>query len=142
MTLPVAGRVGPGFFADGQHGRAPELPGLLIADVENLAGRIPHRVVRPGRQLVLATVPRPGVTRARFRDLKPEAWVGNHVDPRGRRPLTLAEGRDVLASVVGKSAEAVEKLEIGTARWQTGRRRLGPAAGRSRSGDGKLRLPR
>ena len=40
-------------------------------------------------------------------------FVGDHVCPRGRRPLPFIQNRDVLAPFLGKAAQAIEKLQTG-----------------------------
>src|SRR4029450_5326272 len=69
VALPVTAHVGPRVFPDGQERRAPESPGLLVAHVEDLTRRVGHRIVRPGRELVLAAVLRPELPGAGFRHL-------------------------------------------------------------------------
>ena len=67
--------------------------GVFIANVDRFARRVADRVVRPGRELVLAAVLRPGVAAALGRHLEAEARVGDHVDPGRRRACALLEDR-------------------------------------------------
>ena len=59
--------------------------------IEHFAWPIADRIVRPGRQLVLATVDRPGIAAAFGGDLKAERGIGDDIDPGRRRRLALAE---------------------------------------------------
>ena len=80
--------------------RRPELAGLLVAEVNGLAGRIGDGIVAPGGQAVHLAVAGPGVAAAGLGDQAAEAGVGEHVDPRGRRPRRRRVRRDdVLAAV-------------------------------------------
>src|SRR5207247_2778249 len=117
VALAVADDVRPRLLADREDRRAPQLAAFLVADVQGLARRIAHGIVRPRRELVLAAVDRPGVAAAGLGDLEAEARVRHHVDPRCRRPLALTQHRDVLAAVRRAAAEAVDDLEIRTA-WR------------------------
>ena len=64
-----------------------------------LEGRILHRVVRPGRELVHLAVARPGVAGTRFRNLEAEAGIGDHVDPGARRAMVHVHLEAELAAV-------------------------------------------
>src|SRR4029450_11100635 len=88
-------------------------------------GGVADRIVRPGRELVLAAVRAPRVARARLGDLEAELRVRHHVDPWSRGPLPLTEDRDVLATARRESPQAVPELQI-----------------QSRRGDGFVFLPR
>ena len=151
VSLPVTTMIGPGLLADGQGGRPPEVSGVVVAQIDGLSGRIGHRVVRPGRELVLPAILRPGVAGARFRDLEPQSLVGDHVDPRGGRPLALAERDHVFAAVLHEAAQSVVELPHGTRRERLGRgppcargalvapaRRRGPLRARHLLGEGAL----
>ena len=72
VALAVSSGIGPSLLADRQHRWAPQLATVFIAHVYRLARRIADRVIRPRGELVLTAVERPGVTRARLRDLKAE----------------------------------------------------------------------
>ncbi len=50
--------------ADGRGRRRPQFAGLLVAQVDSLAGPVADRVVAPGRERVVARVARPGVAAA------------------------------------------------------------------------------
>ncbi len=110
VALPVAHDVEP-VAADRQRRRSPDLPGLLVAEVEDFAGRIAHRIVRPRRELVLARIDRPGVARSRLRHEASERRVGENVNPRRRRPLPFAEEGHVLALRFREPAHSIEELE-------------------------------
>ena len=71
---------------DGQGRRAPDLAGLLVAQIDDLAGGVGDRVVAPGRQAILLAVAGPGEARSGLGDLEAERGVGDDVDPgRGRQ---------------------------------------------------------
>src|SRR5439155_12849692 len=88
VPLSVSGHVGPARLADRQRGRAPELAGLVIPDIDRLARRVTHRVVGPRGELMLAAVYRPRVAGAGLGHLEAEARIGDHVDTGGGRPLS------------------------------------------------------
>src|SRR5262245_36220554 len=127
-TMPS--HVGPRLLSDRQQRGGPQPARVLVADIQDFARWIGDRIVRPRRQLVLAAVAAPGVAGTGFRQLEPEGGVRNHVDPRGGRPLALAQDRDVFAAVVDEAAQAVEELQRGPV-WRrvTGGVRFGDAAG-------------
>src|SRR5688572_5136947 len=108
-------------LADREQRRAPELAGVLVADVERLARLIRDGIVRPRRDLVLAAVDGPRVAAARLRHLKAEGGIRHDVDPRGRRPLTLTHDDHVFAPVVGETSQAVEELEMRPWWWHVRR---------------------
>ena len=112
-ALAVMHHIFAGVFADRQRGWTPQFAGVIIPDVEHLARRIGHRIVRPGGEQVHLAVDGPGTPRSRFRDQTPEARIGNHVDPRGRRPLPGAEHGPIFAAVRREAPEPVEELELG-----------------------------
>src|SRR4051812_36762272 len=93
-------------------GWRPEPAGLLVAQVERLAGRVDERVVRPGRQAVLLAVGLPGGAGAALRDDEPEGRVGDHVHPRRRRVRAGRQVDDVLAPVGREPARAVPELPL------------------------------
>ncbi len=99
VPLAVPDDIGPGFFADGEHGRSPDETAVLIPNIERLARRVADGIVRPRRELVLPAVHRPCKARARLGGLETEVRVGHHVDPGGRGPLPRAQSRDVFAAV-------------------------------------------
>ena len=112
VALTVASRMKRAAVVHGRRGRAPELAGLLVSQIDRFARAIGDRIVRPRRELVLATVHRPRVAAALRGDLEPESRIRNHVDPRRRCRLPRPEQRDVLAAVGGEAAQPVEVLEI------------------------------
>ena len=129
---PVVNDVRRLLHANRLRARAPDLAGFVVANVDRLADRIPDRVVRPRRDLVLAAVAGPGVAAARFGHEEPELGIGDHVRPRRGRRLAGTEDDDVLAPVIGEPAEAVEELQVGRHR----RRRLGLAGAAGDPGRG------
>src|SRR5580693_6163797 len=89
--------IGSVVVADRQRGRAPQIAGIVVAQIEHLARAIADRIVRPGRQLVLAAVDRPGEAAAFRRYLEAEIRIGDDIDPGCGRGLPWPEDRDILA---------------------------------------------
>ena len=112
VALAVASDVRRAVLANRQRGRSPQLVAIFVANVNHLTRAVADRIVRPLRNLTLLTVDRPGVTRSFDRDLEAEIGIGDHVDPRRRRPLTFAESGHIFAAVFCESAEPVEKLHF------------------------------
>ena len=113
IALPMPDDVGRGLLADRERRRSPQISSLFVPDIDGLARRIADRIVRPGRELVLAAIDRPRVPRTRLGDLEAETRVCDYIDPRRRRPPSLAEDRHVLASVRSKAAEwNVDKTRV------------------------------
>ena len=138
IAMSVSHHVLARSLANGQRRRRSTAPRVVVADVEHLARRIAHRIVRPGGEQVLLAVDGPRAARARLGHEASEVRVGEHVDPRRRRPLPRAEDRHVLPPVGVEAAEAVEEFESPGAA-PPARRRAGAAAGRgarSRDRDG------
>ena len=106
--------------AQGARCGAPGLARLVIAHVDRLGRRVGDRIVGEWRQTVLATVGRPRERRARRGDHAAEVRVGKDVHPGRGRIHAAAEGDDVLAPVLGESADA-----IGHQRWRHHGRRGG-----------------
>ena len=121
---------GPGWHGEGR--RAPDLARLLIAEIDDFAGTVRHRIVVPGRQAIGLAVPRPGESGAGFGDEESELGVGNDVDPRCRRQVRMGVGpaaglavqevgvralgldeEAVFAAVGGKTAKAIEVPQVG-----------------------------
>ena len=96
--------------------RAPQVAGVVVAQIEGFAASIADGVVRPRRDLILATVDRPGVAAALGSRLEAERRIGDDVDPRRGRRLARPEDRHILASVSREAAESVEEFEVGRAR--------------------------
>src|SRR5690606_28116684 len=92
-------------------GRTPQFVGVIVTQIENFSGRVADRIVRPRRQLVFAAVPAPGATAAQLRYYKAELGIGDHIDPGSRCPLAVVEHNHIFASILGKAAQSVEKLE-------------------------------
>ena len=95
--------------ARGQRRGRPELPGLLVAQVDRLATAVRYRIVVPGRQAEFVCVFAPGVGAARFRNDGAEMRVGDHVDPGRGRCLPRRQANHVLAAICGESAQVVAK---------------------------------
>ena len=97
--------------ANRQRRRRPDSAGLVVAQIDHLAGEVADRIIVPGRQFVLAAVPRPGVTPTGLADQKAECPVGNAIDPGGRGPFVVDEANHVLAAIARKAAKSAWKLE-------------------------------
>ena len=89
----------------------PQFAAFLVAHVDSLARAIGDRIVRPGRQRVLATVARPGVPATVARDLETEIAIRHDVDPRQRRVLPIGRRDAVFAALRGEAADAVEEFQ-------------------------------
>ncbi len=139
VALAMPGDVRGGVLADGEQSGPPQRAGVLVADVDGFRARVADRVVGPGGQLILPTVDRPGISRARFRDLESKPRVGDDVDPGGGGPLSLPEDGDVFTPVIDEAPEAVEELPVG-ARERHARGRGRFCRTPSRRGDGAGRL--
>ncbi len=111
VTEAMADDIGTRRLANGQRSCGPKIPGVFVANVDGLRGGIADGIVRPRCELILLRVQRPCAAAAVRRRQKPEFRIGDHVDPRRRRPLPLAERHDVFAPLRGKPAESVEELE-------------------------------
>src|ERR1700733_1304503 len=116
MANDIHGRA----LANWQRCGAPKIPGVLVANVNRLGGRIAHRIIGPWRDLVLLRVQRPGAAGAVGGYEKAELRIGNDVDPGCRRPLAVIENHDVFTRSGVKAAETVEILEC---RYQVRRMR-------------------
>ncbi len=116
IALAVSDDIGPSLLADRQHRWAPQFATVFIPHVYCLARRVADRVIRPWRELVLTAVERPGVTRARLRNLEAKNRIGDHVDPWRWRPLSFAENCHILTAIRSEATEAVEELEVGPRR--------------------------
>src|SRR5216683_5041116 len=84
VSLAVPRTIGRARVPDGQSRRSPQLTGLLIAEIECLTRSIGYWVIRPGRQLILPTVSKPGVPAALCGYLEAKVRVGDDVNPRSR----------------------------------------------------------
>src|SRR5664280_511119 len=111
VSPAVPGHASGGAPSDRQSRRAPQVAGVQVTQIEDLAGAIADRIVGPGCDLVLATVDRPGVAAAFGRDLKTEVRIGDDIDPGSRREMARLEDGDIFAPAVGEAADAVEELE-------------------------------
>ena len=113
--------IGRGRFTNWKRRRTPYLTGILVAYIDGFPRTIAHRVIRPGRELILATVDRPGVAAAFSGDLEAEGGIGDDVDPRRRCCLTWSKNRDIFGAVLREATKSVEKFEI---RYNRGRLRV------------------
>ena len=120
--LSVRRRVRRGFLADRQCGRPPQSARLLVAHINRFARCVADGIVRPGRELVLLAVHRPGKAAPLGRDLKAKTGIGDDIDPGRRRGLAAIEDCQVFAAIVDKAAEAVEKFHLGIRRGRHRRR--------------------
>jgi hypothetical protein len=98
--------------ARGQWRRRPELAGLLITDIEGLAGGVPNEIIVPGCQSEFVGIFEPGICAAAFRDDRPKRRIGQDIHPRGRSRLAGLEGDDIFAAVGGKPAQAVGEDQV------------------------------
>ena len=122
----------------GQGGRRPHVAAFLVAQVDRLAAGVADGIVVPRRQSQFVGVLAPGVGTPGLRDHATEARIGEHVDPRRRRPRPRRRRDDVFASVGGKAADAVvgrSRRERSQSAWRrAGRRARQPRASREASG--------
>ena len=102
----------------------PDLARAQVLQQQQFAGRVGHRIVRPGGELMHAAVAGPGVTGAGFRHLRAEVGVRQHVDPRPHGP---GLGAHVEAEPCAIRAEVALRCDG-----------VGPMRGRRQRGDGKL----
>ena len=111
IALTVSNDIRRAFLADWHSGGTPQFSAVLVVKIDHLSWRITHGIIRPGGDVVLLTIERPGIAAALDRGLKAEGTVADDVDPGRGRPLSLFEARQVFPSVVGETAETVEKLK-------------------------------
>ena len=97
LAVPPAmpSHIGGCVVADRRGGRAPQVTGVVVAQIKHLARAIADGIVGPWSELVLAAVDRPGVAAAFGRHLKAEFRIGDDIDPGCRRCLTRPEDRHV-----------------------------------------------
>src|SRR5690606_40247584 len=76
-------------------------------DVDALARPVGDRVVRPGRDLVVATVAAPCKSGAFCRHMESEALIGDDVDPRLWSHSSPGETYDIMPAVAFEAAEPV-----------------------------------
>ena len=104
---------------DWQGCRGPDLIGVKVVQINRLANRVSHRIVRPRRDLIFAAVFRPDMARSFGRDLKSEIRVGNDVDPGCRGGFAVPQDRHIFAPLIGEAAGAVKELQRGQYQvWQ------------------------
>ena len=121
----MPGSVSRARVADRRGRRPPNLAGLLIAQIQHLAGTIRDRIVRPRSDLMFPAVEGPGEAAAVGRNLKSKVWIGDDVDPRRGCRLSRPQKRHVFPALRGEPSEAVEEFEIvprNGARGRLGRR--------------------
>ena len=99
-----------GILGQSQEGRRGAAGGGVV-DQQRLAGAVRHRVVRPGRDLVVARVHRPGIGRALGRNMEAEVLARDDVDPGMRRLAVGGDPQDVFAPVRRKAAVAVPEQQ-------------------------------
>src|SRR5271166_1086016 len=99
--------------ADGTRCRAPDIAGLVISQIENLALGVAHGIVGPRGELVFAAVGGPGVAAASGRGLEAEGRIGDDVDPGRWRRLARAQYRHIFLAPRRKSSQSVEEFELG-----------------------------
>src|SRR5688500_1860553 len=97
VAPPMPGDIASGLVADRPCGRAPEIPGSVVGNIERLALRIGDRIVRPRSEMVLLAVDRPRRAASFRADLKAETRIGDNIDPRSRRRLTRTEHRYIFS---------------------------------------------
>ena len=143
--------IGRRLVTDRQRRRRPELAAVVIAHVEDLAGPVADRIVRPGRELVVAAVLRPGIAAALGRHLEAERRVGDDIDPGRRRRLARARARSRTRGRSGenpprplKNCSAARAATGGgsSSRAGVGRRLALGAAGARRVASGRDRVGR
>src|ERR1700736_1120661 len=119
VSLAVPRTIGRVRVADWQSRRSPQLAGLLIAQIQCFPRTIGDRVVRPGRELILATVSGPGIPAAFCGHLEAKVRIGDDVDPRGRSRLARSQEGQVFLASGGKAPKTIEKFEV---RWSADQR--------------------
>ena len=119
--------------------RRPHLGRQFVAEIEDLAGGIQQRVIRPRRQPVLAAVNRPGKSQSVAAGDGPEIVVGEHIAPWCRRARSIRQMNDVFTGLDIEPAETVvEQQAFGPFRHGNG-----AVAGRHRRLEGfRRRNPR
>jgi hypothetical protein len=126
VSLSVPRGIGRTRVADRRGRRPPHLAGLLIAQIQHLAGTIRDRIVRPRGDLMFPAVEGPGEAAAVGRNLKSKVRIGDHVDPwRGGR-LSRSQMSHVFVALGSEPSQAIEEFEIVArvaARGGLGRRR-------------------
>jgi len=111
VAEPMPDHVRVPWLANGQRRHAPDIPAVIVTQVDDLRWGVADRVIRPGRQLILLCVERPGAANSIRGGHESETRIGNHVAPRCRCPLFLVQNDHVLARRVGKAAHTVEEFE-------------------------------
>src|SRR5467141_5120891 len=89
IAVAVASNVGSGFIADWQGRGGPHLTRAFVTEIDDFSRRVSNGIVGPRRELILMTVERPGVARARFGNEESKRRICNHIDPRRGSPQTF-----------------------------------------------------
>src|SRR5690606_16849420 len=106
-TLPVPRLVCHCRIAQDAGNRRECRPAVEIMDVDALARPVGDRVVRPGRDLVVATVAAPCKAGAFGRHMESGALIGDDVDPRLWSHSSPGETYDIMPTVALEAAEPV-----------------------------------
>ena len=132
ISRAVARDIGQRRIGDGRRSGGPKIVIGEISNINCAPGFIGDGIVRPGRDLVLLAVERPGETGPFRGCLKAEFLVGDHIDPWCGRGLAGADKHDIFAAIGGEPAIPVIVIE--RKRGEAGRRLRGTAgcAGRGR----------
>src|ERR1700729_351712 len=136
VTLPVPGAEVCAGITQRRSRWSPDLAIFLVAQIYDFARAIRYGIVRPGRQLVLAAVLRPGKAASLGRNLKTKSGIGDDIDPRRRRCLPRTKMRHVFAPVVREPAKTVEEFQITRHRRARGRFELRTAMHSPHNGRG------
>ena len=97
--------------------RRPELPGVLIPEVQSFTRRIQDWIIAPGGQPEFMGIFHPGISGPTFRDNRPKRRVGDHIDPGGWRGPTGLQCHDVFPPVLRKAAQAVGEPQRWDGPW-------------------------
>ena len=95
-----------------QRRRRPELPCLLVTDVDGLAAGVGDGIVIPWREAVLMAVLGPRVAATSLRDDGAKLRIGKDVDPWGRRRLSGGQPCHILPAIVAETTQTVEVGDI------------------------------
>src|SRR5260370_35699004 len=110
VALAMPGEVGRAVFADRHSRGPPDIAGVNVAHVDDLARPVDDGVVRPRRQLILPAIGRPRVAAAFGRHLEAEHGIAEDVDPGCGRPLALAKDRHIFPSARDDAGEALTEF--------------------------------
>ena len=107
------------------------MAGLFVTDIECLAAGVTDGVVVPRSEPELMSIFDPGVGGPAFRNDGSDVGISKKVDPGCGRDLAGSHADDILAAVVGESADAIEENEM------VGRSRIGRGGGERIAGRDK-----